>query len=182
MVNIKKYSSIYDSKFNKRLFGLVAILIITTILQVIYPKLIEQYLNVIGHNYQFAVIISITAIGIVMVEGFVHYISGLLSADIFLLMENSIKQKVCQVIFNTNISQSQDIKYGELTQTYNNDIASVISYMSNILISIFLNILMILGITIVTFFTNILIGCVLMVISIVVFFLLQQFHLRKRIA
>lgn len=169
---LTKYHIVYDKKYKYASFLLVLLLVFAVVLQLIYPKLIEQLLISIDWNLEIAYGISIAIITVCLLKALVSLLTDILSNYLFISLNILLKNRIIEKIFNLCFQESQLFNIGELTQTYCCDVDAVVSYVSNVIISLIINLLIICGVIVISIATNFYLGLILFMISIVTFFTL----------
>lgn len=171
-----KYHIVYDKKYKIISKILFLLLIILVTLQVVYPKLVEKLLSSIEADLSVLYKISAFIIGICIIKAVVSIATELLSNYLFVNLNISLKNRLIEKIFRLCVQDSMAFNPGELTQTYCNDVDAVINYISNVILSLIINLLMISGIIIVSVMTNTLLGFSLILISAVTFIALSKIN------
>ncbi len=157
---------------------LLGVLLSGVVLTILYPQIVQRYVDQIDRGSEKALyLLAFAFLGVVFLKNCLKLLAQLLSNAVSWSIANSLRYRICKKLLYSDYQAFQSLKTGLLTQTLDNDIFALMSFFSDIFLNILVNGLVILGIILVVISKSFAVGVALTLflgLSILVLTLISQ--------
>lgn len=165
-----KMLRIYMKNMKMDIFLLLLFTGINIGIQLIYPKLTQNYIDSIVYKKPSLLItIGICFFGLIVLRIFSDIFLTLVSQKISWKTTNTLRVHIIKHILSLDMKELSNIEKGEMIQKIDGDVDSLFTFFSNLFVNMAISILMLIGINLILLESNIFIGFIFISYTILAF-------------